>query len=79
MVHGELQRLRQRQVSCCQGSAQGLGAVRLHGERCCAALQLSGTNYQRNDSSWSLQLIEIVVGLWVMSFLSEEHTVLLLK
>lgn len=29
-----------------------------------------------NDSSWSLQLIEIVVGLWVMSFLSEVHSVI---
>ena len=35
VVHGELQRLRQRQVSGCQGPAQGLGAGRLRSECCC--------------------------------------------
>lgn len=39
VVHGELQRLRQRQVSGCKGSAQGLGAGRLCSECSVVALR----------------------------------------
>lgn len=60
VVHGELQHIRQRQVSGCQGSAQGLGAGRLRSE-CDCVLRLSGTNYQYNDGCWCAQLIEIVI------------------
>lgn len=61
VVHGETQRLRQRQVPGCQGSAQGLGAWSLRGEDR-GVLQLSGTNYcYRNGCGW----------FYTSSFLSE--------
>lgn len=63
VVHGELQHIRQRQVSGCQGSAQGLGAGHLCSECCCGSW-LSGTNYHYNDGCWRSLLIEIVVRPW---------------
>lgn len=77
VVHGELQRLRQRQVSGCQGSAQGLGAGRLCSE-CCCVLQLSGTNYHFNDGCWCLQLIVVGFG-WSHRCLRIHHLITKIK
>lgn len=75
VVHGELQHLRQWQVSGCQGSAQGLGDGRLRSEYR-GASQLSGTNYRYNDGSWRSQLIEIGARLgWLHSCLSTHHVI----